>query len=443
MKGSALLNIIFFFSIISYQHSGFAQTQEIKLNLSEDGSQYIKATFLNQTWIRFNQSNPGTTVNGEPADQTLDIGLRRTRLQLFGQISERTFFYTQFGMNNFNFLAQNAGNRKLQAFFHDALGEYIVFKDKNYLKLGGGLTITNGLSRFSQPSIGTIASTDVPIFAQVTVDQTDEFARKLSIFARGQIGKLDYRVMLSDPFPIFTNGQTPPPISSNATFSQKGHTKQYQGFFIYNLKDTEPHTTPYMTGTYLGKRKVLNIEAGFITQPRATWTSNGVDTSYHDMLLWSVAAFMDMPVGPNNTAFNAYMGYFNLEYGPNYIRNNGIMNPANGVMGEANFSGPGNAFPMFGTGQVVYVQAAYKLKDNLLGSQGTLMPYTTLTSANYDRLADPTWVYSTGINWLIQGHLSKLSLDYQNRPVYENTTASKPGVIGRRGAVVLQYQVSF
>lgn len=443
MKISSFFKIGIFFSIIIFQHSVYAQNQEIRLNLSKDGTQYIKATFLNQTWIRLNQSNPGTTVNGELANHTLDIGLRRTRLQLFGQISERTFFYTQFGMNNFNFLSQNASNRKLQAFFHDALGEYIAFKDKNYLKFGGGLTIANGLSRFTQPSIGTIASTDVPVFAQATVDQTDEFARKLSVYARGQIGKFDYRITLSDPFPIFTSGQTPPPISGNATFAQMGQTKQYQGFFIYNLKDSEPHATPYMTGSYLGKRNVLNIEAGFIAQPRATWTSHGADTSYHDLFLWSVAAFMDMPVGPANTAINAYFGYFNLDYGLNYLRNNGIMNPANGVMGEASFSGPGNAFPMFGTGQVVYAQAAYKLKDNLLGDQGTLMPYATLTNANYDRLADPTLVYSVGLNWLIQEHLSKLSLDYQSRPVYDNTTTSKPGVMGRKGSIILQYQVSF
>ena len=41
---------------------------------------------------------------------------------------------------------------------------------------------TNGLSRFSQPSIGTIVTMDVPVFAQATVDQTDEFSRKLSVY---------------------------------------------------------------------------------------------------------------------------------------------------------------------------------------------------------------------------------------------------------------------
>jgi hypothetical protein len=183
-----------------------AQNREIRYNLNEEGNQYIKFTFLNQTWIRWNQSNPGTLVNNSPAANTLDIGLRRTRMQLFGQISPRVFFYTQFGMNNFNYLSQNAGNRKLQVFFHDAIAEYNVFENTNYLKLGGGLAFTNGLSRFTQPSIGTIMTLDVPVFAQATVDQTDQFGRKLSIYARGQIGRLDYRLALSDPFAIQTNG---------------------------------------------------------------------------------------------------------------------------------------------------------------------------------------------------------------------------------------------
>src|SRR6478736_6931846 len=182
------------------------EIEELRLKLNDDGSHYIKATFLNQVWLRGNQSNPGTTVLGEPASQTFDIGLRRTRMQLYGQLTDHVLFYFQFGQNNFNYLSSNAGNRKVQAFFHDALAEYKVKKGSDLLYIGGGLTIANGLSRFSQPSIGTIMSMDVPVFAQATVDQTDEFSRKLSLYARGQIGRLDYRLVLSDPFPVNTNG---------------------------------------------------------------------------------------------------------------------------------------------------------------------------------------------------------------------------------------------
>lgn len=422
------------------------EIEELRLKLNEDGSHYIKTTFSNQVWLRFNQSNPGTTVYGEPADQTFDIGLRRTRIQLYGQLTDHVGFYFQFGQNNFNFLTNNAGNRKLQVFFHDALTEYKVKKGSDLLYLGGGLTITNGLSRFSQPSVATIMSLDVPVFAQATVDQIDEFSRKLSIYARGQIGQLDYRIVLSDPFPIQTNGQTPPPISGNATFAQQGRHKQYQGLFIWNFFDKESHATPYMTGAYLGKKKILNLEAGFITQKNATWTGDIVDTEYHNLNLWSAALFYDAPVNAEKgTALNAYAGYFNLDYGPGYLRYNGIMNPTNGTsVAGAPGGSYGNSFPMFGTGNVMYAQVGYLLKKDLFGDgNGTLMPYATFQSAKFDRLDKQMNVFDVGMNWLIKGHNSKISLDYQVRPTYTPQGTDLVKDSGTKGQLTFQYQILF
>lgn len=207
-----------YFFLILYLFATAAQAQdslkvvsdknELKYNLNTSGTHFFNVTFLNQTWVRYNNSNPGTTVMAEAAPQTLDVGLRRTRIQLFGQISDRTFVYFQLGMNNFNFLngfpamgnAQGIpSNRKIAFFVHDAVVEYAAFPHKDWLKIGGGLTILNGLSRFSQPSVTTIMTMDVPVFAQATVDQTDEFSRKLTIYARGQVGKWDYRLGLTIP----------------------------------------------------------------------------------------------------------------------------------------------------------------------------------------------------------------------------------------------------
>ncbi|MBL7930964.1 MAG: hypothetical protein JNL60_03625, partial [Bacteroidia bacterium] len=74
----------------------------LKINLNNDGSHYFQATFLNQAWLRYNESNNGSTRFGRSAPETFDIGLRRTRIQLFGQITNRAFVYFQFGQNNFN-----------------------------------------------------------------------------------------------------------------------------------------------------------------------------------------------------------------------------------------------------------------------------------------------------------------------------------------------------
>lgn len=434
--------IIFVLLIANAINATAQQNKELKYNLSKDGKKYVKATFLNQVWLRWNESNPGTTVNGQPKDQTVDIGLRRTRLQLYGQLTDHVFFYTQFGMNNFNYLAHSAGNRKLQAFFHDALGEFKVLKKNDALKLGSGLTIANGVSRFSQPSIGTIMTTDVPVFLQTTVDQTDEFSRKLSVYARGQIGKLDYRVILSDPFPIQTNGQVPQPISIDATFTTYGHTHQYQGMLIYNILDREPHTTPYMAGTYLGDKKVLNIEAGALYQADATWRLNGIDTVFDNMLLWSLAVYADMPVKKNKYAISAYVGYTSTNYGFNYVRNNGIMNPANGNINPAAFNGAGNSYPMFGTGANIYSQVGLRLPKDMFGDLGTLMPYVSHRWSSFNKLTDPVNVIDAGVNWLIDNHNAKLSLNYQLRPVFEVQPGGAIINTSNANSVWLQYQVN-
>ena len=447
--------MIILLGVIFTPFTQYAQNQlttparELKLNLSEDGAHYLKWTFLNQVWLRHTDSNPGTTVLGEPKSSTFDIGLRRTRIQFYGQLTDHVFFYTQFGQNNFNFLAgqnsNNSGNRKFQAFFHDALGEYKIWKDNDRLKLGAGLTIANGLSRFSQPSVGTIMTMDVPVFAQATVDQIDQFSRKLSVYARGQVGRFDYRLMLSDPFPVTSSGSPVDPTPGlNATFANERHNKQFQGFFQYNFLEREPHTTPYMAGTYLGKKKVFNLEAGFISQKNATWTSEdgGLSTDFHSMNLWSVALFYDAPLNAESgSAVSAYAGFFQLDYGPNYLRYNGIMNPANGILDGPLPGSQGNSFPMFGTGQVTYSQVGYLFKDDLLGQAGSLMPYASLMSANFDRLSGIMNVYSLGVNWLLSGHASKISLDYQSRPVY-GLQGDRLVRSTRKGQIVLQYQIS-
>ena len=140
------------------------EKEALKFNLNSDGSHYFQVTFLNQTWLRYNQNNPGTTLESQAQANTFDIGLRRTRMQIFGQINDKVFVYFQFGQNNFNSQYAIGGNRKLAPFFHDAVCDYKLSKG-NQLRLGGGLTIANGLSRFSQPSIGSIMTIDVPVFA--------------------------------------------------------------------------------------------------------------------------------------------------------------------------------------------------------------------------------------------------------------------------------------
>jgi hypothetical protein len=120
------------------------------------------------------------------------------------------------------------------------------------------------------------------------------------------------------------------------------------------------------------------------------------------------------------------------------------MNPANGTTiplpGIGNTFG--NAFPMFGTGNAFYSQLGYLLPKNLLGEgNGDLQPYASFMYADYKRLATPVAIYNIGINWLLKGHTSKLSLDYQNRSVYDADANGDIKKTTRKGSIVLQYQI--
>jgi hypothetical protein len=119
------------------------------------------------------------------------------------------------------------------------------------------------------------------------------------------------------------------------------------------------------------------------------------------------------------------------------------MNPANGNRLSKVVNGAGNAFPMFGTGRVAYAQVGYKLKNNLLGTWGTLMPYVAWQHANYERLADPVNFWDTGINWLINGHAGKITLAYQNRPIFDINTQNEARLNERKGGFIVQYQAFF
>jgi hypothetical protein len=117
------------------------------------------------------------------------------------------------------------------------------------------------------------------------------------------------------------------------------------------------------------------------------------------------------------------------------------MNPANGNSRADNFNGAGNAYPMFGTGNSVYAQVGLKLRDSLLGTNGTLMPYASYRYSRYDRLSDPVAVYNFGVNWLIIKHQNKVSLNYELRPLFTTGQGGALTRTGSAGSAWLQYQI--
>jgi hypothetical protein len=438
--------IAYFFTFLFWLFADALSAQvlknnEIKFGLNEDASHYVKLTFANQTWVRWNQNNPGSVVGNasysKPENESWDISLRRTRSQLIGQFTDRVFFYAQIGQNNFNYLSA----RKTGFFLHDAIGEYAFVPKK--LSIGAGLTGWTGPARFASPSVGSIMGMDAPLFEQWNNDVADQFLRHFAIYAKGKLGKIDYRFALAKPMLTQNATVAIPAFSQNATYSQNPANPQLHGYVFYQFKDEEANLTPYTTGTYLGKKKVFNIGAGFVSQANAMWyRGTAGDTVSTAMHVFAVDIYYDSPVGTGGQALSAYLVFYNANMGPNFIRNLGVNNIASGVIAsQASFSGAGNAFPMFGTGNTIAGQLGYKLKDDMLGKSGTLLPYFMLQYGNYNRLNNTMITWNLGLNWLLKGHNSKLTLDYQSRPVFNTNTQGNVVETNRKGMFVLQWAV--
>lgn len=448
MKKSLLILLLAGMIIMSFVQTGNAQSdKEVKLFLNDEQTHWVKGTGLGQIWVRYTRFNPGSTVFGTPKDEAFDVGLRRVRYQVMGQITDQVFVYTQFGINSFGSLS----GRKPGMFLHDVTAEYTVIKSR--LSLGAGLHGWNGTVRYSSSSVGSILGLDLPIIEEATNDITDQFVRKLGVYAKGQLGALDYRVSASNPFPVQTALSPVPSLPENvvdiAYFSLSAPALNYQGYFFWQFLEKETSQIPYMTGSYLGKKRVFNIGGGFSTQDHAV--------EYREIIKGPVVQraskqfgfdlFYDTPINKEKgTAVTAYAAFIDYDFGPNYLRNGGAMNPANGVNEQGTFNGPGNNAPLIGTGQVYYTQVGYLMKKDLLDKLGTLQPYGQLIVSNYERVDGLITIYNVGVNWLQTGNRSKLSLDYQSRPILvqgDTEKLVKSETNPRKGMVVMQYQFAF
>ncbi|NCX95867.1 MAG: hypothetical protein EBX41_05565, partial [Chitinophagia bacterium] len=153
---------------------------------------------------------------------------------------------------------------------------------------------------------------------------------------------------------------------------------------------------------------------------------------------------MPLKKSKNISCLSAYLGYFNTDYGTNYIRNNGIMNPANGNNITNVFSGAGNAYPMFGTGNSLYAQLGVLYTSHKPNHKlPSLLPYIAYRHSNYQKLSSPVAVLDAGINLMLNDHKAKLTLNYQSRPVFKYESPSVITSKVNNSSAWVQYQLFF
>lgn len=446
----------------------------MKVNLSPDGSKYLRFLLWTQVYARYNENNTGTLrVPNKPKASQVDFGIRRSRMVILAQLNPRFLVYTHLGINNQNAVsggvAPAADGKKPQLFIHEAVTEYKVNK---YLSLGAGLHYFNGISRLTNASTTSILTMDLPLTNFPTIELTDQFARWLGIYAKGRINKFDYRVSMSDAFLTNTTstpltlGSTSGGVSTGtnvANYNPQNVSHVYQGYFSYNFLEAESNLFPYTQGTYLGTKSVFSVGAGFLFNKDAMYSRptssvvavtpavsadpfGTVGTKKHDMSMFGVDAFYDVPLDTaSRTAITLYGVYYKFNMGPNYVRFVGAENPGYGTAALR-----GNAVPHSGTGNAQYVQAGFLLPQNTLGPKARLQPYVAYLHSSYEGLRDASGerkgvnIFDGGVNVLLDGHNAKVTLNYRARPdftVPAGTAGTAPDDVKYRPEITLQTQV--
>ena len=181
---SYFLKLFLVLFTLLFQSFSYSQDNKLKFNLNDSGSAYIKGSLRGQFWMRYNDMNPGTTINGEHVNNKFDFSIRRLRINVCAQLNPKLFVYALFGGNNINL-----GREK--EFEFDVLDLYVEYSFNKKIAIGIGESAWDGLSRWTVRSSYSMMSLDSPLFSLLTVNKNDDLGRTLGIWAKGQIGKFD------------------------------------------------------------------------------------------------------------------------------------------------------------------------------------------------------------------------------------------------------------
>jgi hypothetical protein len=432
-----------------------------RINLNEDKSHYIRFIIWTQIWARYQQMNPGTTVNGNPTTTATDIGLRRGRFLAYGSFGYGSLFMFHIGINNQTFIGGGAPNevtgiaKKPQVFIHDMWYEQKIVDKALYL--GFGLHYWWGISREANASTLNFLALDAPIYNWPLIEATDQFARQYGVYIKGQLfegpyGRMDYRAHINKPFKpgagtslggaqLDSSGTANASTNIQANFNPFNNTLSYGAYLTWQFLDNEPDVLPFEVGTYLGTKRVFDVGFGFYYHPKGSaTTTNGTvpgntgvrrdSIQTHDQLFLGFDVFLDLPFGEGDSksAWTLYSVLYKYDFGPNYIRNIAIM-PTGAVnlavpAAQRSLNGVGAGYPTLGTGIIFRTETGYLLSKNIFNYGGRLQPFATFNYLGLDRLADKGILWEIGANYFIEGHHAKYSAMWRQRPVYRTTDAA-------------------
>ena len=369
----------------------------LMLMLDDSGNKYIRFLIWNQFLLTGQENSSG--------DFRINAMNRRFRFLTYAQISPKFMILSHWGVNSLT--ADNMdplGNRSdgPQLFLHAAWVEYAILGEA--LSFGGGLHYWNGPSRQSSASTLNFMTLDNYRQGWSKLGLSDQFARSLGVFVKGQAGRVTYNLSIDDPItnsldvdriPVIPNGET---LYTGKFMNPDDASRQIQGYAKYDFLEVESCKLPYKVGSHLGKQRVLALGGGFVHHGSGSMTFNGDGSvTYHDVSQWAVDVYYDSPLGLG--ALTSYWVYYNFDYGPNY-----------------------NLGQTYGTGSSVFGNAGYLLPP--FTDKFMLQPFVAWSYRDFEAFDNTGNTFIAGTNLLMSFHQAKFTLEYlSTQPLY---TGAKP-----------------
>jgi hypothetical protein len=432
---SVFLVFIFIFTFSLFLHGQDTLVNPLEKglvhNFTADGKYFIKFSTTLEFWTRVLQYNPGTkSPSGDDIKNDFDIVLRRLTAPLIIKL-DRFVGLAMLGTGTQTYSASISPytTSKPSLYFYEIWGSYEFVKEK--LRLGYGLSLYKGLSRYSSATASRTLGADVPMLSAPDVLTTEQTARHLGIFAAGNIGILNYRMILGKPFLV--NSANRPAFGLNKAADVPNSHYTAQGYFALQFLEKEVNFLPFFSGTYVGKKKIFNIGGGFSSHPKATQSVNeSQDTVTHNEFHYAIDLFLEYPF-KSGACLTLYSAFFNYNYGPNYLMNGGVGN----VLITTASPNSGISEPNYGTGKAFASQVAW-LFPKVFGKSGRLQVYYEGNYMFFDALNDAAMHHNIGATYYILGHNLKFTGQYELRPYFPNKDFDS-----YKSLFVLKTQVSF
>jgi hypothetical protein len=450
---AAFLLSLLFLNILNAREK--PEIPNLRYYFSEDKSSFAGIIMLNQIWTRYIQNNPD--VNGTAQYPDYDLGIYRSQMIFYTSLVNKVIIYTHLGYNGLTYRSPENSGLTL----YNAQAEFILANNK--LHLGMGLHSWNGISRYSNASIFESLVIDHPGFVNPFEKTFSRSGSQLGIYIKGTLSNLHYRLAVVKPFEYGTEK-----ISTPVTTERINENLAVKGYFNWQFFDRENNLFPFLPMNNLGRQKIFNIGAGIYYFPEAMLVKAEKDLStvdpmlaamliaagsehllpqfadYYpskisDIFLAAADAFLDMPL-KNSGALTSYLGYYYNFFGPSYIRSMSRMNVSKMGASLTPPQGHGNSEWETGTGHIIRSEVGYMLPGT--GIKNRFQPYAGITWKNFEALDEASLQYDAGINWLMQGHHVKWTLQYSSRPVYAIIN-NKNLINEYKGQIIMQTQIYF